>query len=520
MRRMFLVTVALVAVVVFPASASARGFSLGVAAGDVSSSSAILWAHADKSGKYTLKVSTKASFRSLVASKNVTASKSHDNTVQAVVKGLPAATKLFYRFAGKGSSVRSDVGQFTTAPKPSANKTIRFAFSGDEDAQPTAGSKKPFYNNFDSFKRMLAEKNNFNIDFGDTIYSDSEVPNSGPIAMTVAAKWAKYKQNLKLKNLSKLRSAAAMYNHWDDHEFINDFTRAEQGGAIYSAGVKAFRDYQPVTYSASKGIYRSERWGSNLEIFFLDERSFRSAKASAGGTCDNPATPGQPDFAPTAPQTTRSTFAAIAPSLAQPVSAACLAKINDPSRTMLGASQLARFESAIKASKATFKVIMNEVPIQQFYALPYDRWEGYESERRKLVDFLTANVKNTIFLTTDVHGNLVNTIKFSSLGESGPAVDSGIYDFTTGPVATMTYSKEIASATGSADAGGLVPLLFFKPPPPGGVGMKCAGTDVFSYSEVTVTSSKLTGAPKDQTGQPVKDAGGGTGCDPLTITKK
>ena len=74
-------------------------------------------------------------------------------------------------------------------------------------------------------------------------------------------------------------------------------------------------------------------------------------------------------------------FSAIAPPLANPAPPACLAAINDPNRTMLGAKQLATFEKAIKKSSATFKVIFNEVPIQQFYALPYDRWEGYAAER-------------------------------------------------------------------------------------------------------------------------------------------
>jgi len=50
---------------------------------------------------------------------------------------------------------------------------------------------------------------------------------------------------------------------------------------------------------------------------------------------------------------------------------------------MLGQRQLANFEGAIKRSTATFKVVMNEVPIQQFYALPYDRWESYAAERAK-----------------------------------------------------------------------------------------------------------------------------------------
>ena len=37
---------------------------------------------------------------------------------------------------------------------------------------------------------------------------------------------------------------------------------------------------------------------------------------------------------------------------------------------------------------------MNETPIQQFYALPYDRWEGYAYERVQLLQRAeTANVR-------------------------------------------------------------------------------------------------------------------------------
>ena len=88
---------------------------------------------------------------------------------------------------------------------------------------------------------------------------------------------------------------------------------------------------------------------------------------------------------------------------------ACLDRIRDPSRTMLGERQYARFTAAIAAATATFKVVVNEVPIQQFYALPYDRWEGYEAERLKLIHFLQANVRNVVFLTTDTHANSSTT---------------------------------------------------------------------------------------------------------------
>ena len=138
----------------------------------------------------------------------------------------------------------------------------------------------------------------FNIDLGDTIYSDSEVAGA-PIARTVSEKWGKYRLGLTLPALEWLRRSAGLYSHWDDHEFIDDFSRAEHGGAIYAAGVKAFTDYAPVAKPSANGLYRTFRWGKNLELFFLDERSFRSAKATqvCGG-----------DLAPTAPQAVRDAF--------------------------------------------------------------------------------------------------------------------------------------------------------------------------------------------------------------------
>ena len=147
------------------------------------------------------------------------------------------------------------------------------------------------------------------------------------------------------------------------------------------------------------------------------------------------------DLAPTAPQAVRDAFSTLAPGLKNPVAPACLAAINDPSRTMLGARQYAAFTKAIKASTATWKVIVNEVPIQQFYALPYDRWEGYAAERERLLRFLQANVRNVVFLTTDTHANLVNEVRYKTLG--GAPEGTGIWEVVTGPVATNSFAKEI-----------------------------------------------------------------------------
>jgi phosphodiesterase/alkaline phosphatase D-like protein len=505
-----------------PPALAAKGFQLGVTAGEVSSSSAVLWGKAKKSGKYSLEVARNAKFKGRVT-QSVVAKKGHDNTVQKRVKRLRPNKKYWFRFVGKRGK-RSDVGTFRTAPKPKQNATIKFGLSGDQDFNPEPGKTTPFWNNGEVLARMKAERNNFNVILGDTIYSDSEVPGRlHPIALSVKQKWAKYKINMANKSFQALRRSAGLYSHWDDHEFVNDFSPAENsfdngvnvnGRTLYTRSEKAFRDYAPVSWSKKNGLYRTVRWGRNLELFFLDERSFRSANADANHVCDNPDT-GMPDLAPTAPQTTRTLFSAVTPSLARPVSQACLDAIRSPNRTYLGKRQLARFFKDVKRSTARFKVIMNELPIQQYYVLPYDRWEGFEAERQRVLTELQS-VKNVIFLTTDVHATLANDARFQTL-ESGGAKDSGIMDVTVGPVATANFALEIDNVAGPG-GGQLVDSAFLTPPPPAGIGMQCSVIDQFSYGQVTVTGSKLTVTPKDDTGKPQMD--GARPCGPFVLNYK
>ena len=525
--RLRLVVLPALALALVPAApAAASGFSLGVAAGEVKTSSAILWARADKAGAVTLKVKLGTL---PVASYTLQAKPANDNTVQKLVTRLQAGKTYKYFFV-QGKS-KSPVGTFKTPPSATANKTIRFAFSGDADAQRAKGQSNIFYDSlkgnngltaesFGIYRQMTAEKNDFNVNLGDTIYTDSEVPGIAKVT-SLAGKRAKYRMNLAVANLRLLRRSTGVYNHWDDHEFINDFTKPEHGAAIYNAGVKAFLEYMPAHYASTGGLglYNTERWGKNLQIFRPDERSFRSAKASANHTCDNPQTH-QPDLAPTAPQSTRNTFAIVAPSLSQPVSQKCKNAINSSKRTMLGKTQFDRFTSEVKNSTATFKVILNEVPIQQFYALPYDRWEGYEHERQALLHKLqNAGVKNLVFLTTDTHANLLNVVRYKTLESGGPQ-DSPYKEFVTGPVSTMTFEREIDRITGKSGNGNLVDGAFFSQPPPNGPGMPCSNINVYSYGEVQVTSKSLTITAKDVHGHVVKDQSDKTTPCVMTIPKQ
>jgi alkaline phosphatase D len=512
MHRLLPLALLTLLLVAAPSAYAARGFSSGVAAGEVSSTSAVLWGKANKRGGYSLDVATNRRFRNFKPH-FVVAKKGHDNTVQAKVKRLKPNTRYWFRFVGNGGK-RSDVGTFMTAPRASQSRTIRFGWSGDQDFNPEPGQTKSYWNNGGVLRRMKAERNAFNVMLGDTIYSDSEVPGRlNPIALSVKQKWAKYKINLGNRSLRALRGSAGYYSQWDDHEFVNDFSPAENsfdngvninGRTLYRRGMKAFRDYAPVHWTSRSGLYRKFRWGKNLEVFFLDERSFRSANADEGGVCNNPQT-NSPDLAPTAPQSTRNVFAAVTPSLAQPVSQQCLDRINSSQRTFLGKRQLNRFLRDVRRSTARFKVIMNEMPIQQYYILPYDRWEGFEAERKEILGRLQP-VKNVIFLTTDVHATLINDARFSTLEQDGPQ-NSGIFDVTVGPVATANFGLEIDGTTGQPGSAALVDAAFLTPPPPAGVGMQCSVLDKFSYGQVTVTRNRLTVTPKDIDGNQITDNG-------------
>src|SRR4051794_14283876 len=374
MRRLLIVAALACAAAAVPSTASARAFSYGVSASEVTNSAALLWARPLKAGKVGLVVSLNKKFTRRRITKKLFARKSNDLTVQTRVAGLRANSRYYYFFfQGKQ---RSLIGTFKTAPKATQAKTIRFAVTGDADPVRINGANywnKDGSADMATYKAMAREKNDFNVNLGDTIYSDAETDQGIPRAFTLDQKRQKYRLGLTYPNQLALRQSAAVYNQWDDHEFVDDFTRTSQAcdvgsvatpqypcdiPSLWTAGVKAFRNYMPVTYSASNGTYRSFRWGKNLQIFVLDERSFRSARASERKVNPNAAEPtahvcdngSSTDIAPRIPQRIRNLFALVAPSLANPVPPACLSALDDPSRTMLGSHQYAAFTNAIKKS--------------------------------------------------------------------------------------------------------------------------------------------------------------------------
>jgi len=236
---------------------------------------------------------------------------------------------------------------------------------------------------------------------------------------------------------------------------------------------------------AGDPLYRTYKWGSDVEVFVLDERSCRSTGAAAASFGD---------LAPTLPQAARETFPFSLFLSPTPVPS-CLAAINSPSRTLLGPVQKAQFKQDLLNSTAQYKLIVNEDPIQQFFVLPYDRWEGYGADRSEVLNFIRNNgIDNTLFLTTDTHATMQNEVFVDRFSDPGTIANVMV----TGPIATTTFQNEVigvAGFTGLFAVNAALDLF---------TGMDCRHLDKNSYASVNVTSGGTTTiTSKDDAGNPV-----------------
>ena len=238
--------------------------------------------------------------------------------------GLTSGTHYYYRFRTPRGET-SQIGRFTTAPKPNASVPIQFGFSGDAD-----GKWRP-YSLAQAFTKL---KLDFFIFLGDTIYETKSAisPATADPALdpqlALSDYHSKYRENIEplkpggLSSLQPLFAAQGNYTLLDNHELGNH--QCSEGGAsagVSSKGVngvdprndinmgstfinqtpgfqalmKAYSDYQPIrerkipapTDPRSNGtqqLYFAQRWGANATLINLDDRSYRDIrlKTAAG----------------------------------------------------------------------------------------------------------------------------------------------------------------------------------------------------------------------------------------------
>jgi alkaline phosphatase D len=489
------------------------GFPNGVAAGDITDSTAILWTRTSGAASVELNVYDNVRGPGLpllvagptpVFSAPGRTTRGRDFTVKITATGLLPYHIYFYRFTNGAET--SQEGRFVTAPSPGQAANFRFVVAADSDGFPVGGP--PGFNNFEVLNAARSEEPAFFSFLGDTIYSDSSF---GPGSVNTLKEYRDaHEQNRSFAHLRNLMSATGTYAQPDDHEVINDYdgeTVNTKYPGQYANGWGAFHDWMPTDTDnvlvdptcAGNPRYFHQKWGTEAEIFQLDERSCRSDQDPVKTACSVGPTL---DLAPTAPSALRGA-AGLTPS----PPAGCLAEINNPARTMLGPVQKQAFEADLLASDAKWKIVLSEDAIQQFYALPYDRFEGYGAERTELLNHIRDNfIGNVVFLTTDLHANIYNEVFIDRFTDPDPIA----YEAISGPIATNTYMQEIINAVGVDLVDDLQLVLNVQ-------GVDCQSIDVYSYQvvDVSATTGKLTITSKDKNGNIV-----GNDTDPSIKCKK
>ncbi len=398
----------------------------GVASGDTTQTSTVLWTRSNFGGDVTFEYSTDANFSTILGTQTRTVT-NINRPVKAAIAGLTPGTDYFYRATDAAGATAT--GQFETAAALGTQAGLRFGVAGD-----WRGELGPYPAISNADQRNL----DFFVEHGDTIYADFESPVLPGVdqARTLAEYRAKhsevYGDRFGTNTWADLRASTSILAIIDDHEVTNDFAGGAAAASdprfgtnsglindtqLYNNGLQAFQEYNPLRNefygetgdprtANERQLYRFNTYGSDAALFLLDTRSFRDTQL-------DPADPSNP--------------------------LPFLADSFDPSRTLLGQPQLTDLKNDLLQADSdgiTWKFVTVPEPIQNLGVVgAEDRFEGYAAERTELLKFIDDNeIDNVVFVAADVHGTLVNNLTYQT-GPGQSQIATNAFEITTGAVA-------------------------------------------------------------------------------------
>jgi len=391
----------------------------GIAVGDVTNQSALLWVRTDGPMMVQIewapvvvwnRVSKMGTAVAPVARTPLfTTSQETDFTLTIPVDGLAPATRYRWHVfvgtkGGDGTSTEARVaaqGEFTTLPDTNSHLPVTFAWSGDLGGQGRCRRGVAGYPILDV---MRAQQLDFFLFLGDTMYSDVRCP-SPPnepgadfLATTLTEYRARHRDQRGAESLQRFLGSVPVHVNWDDHEVRDNFSGPFE--SRMPAGRQALREYWPIRMASDDPhrLYRTVRAGADLEMFILDTRQYRSRNADQDG----------------------------------------------PAKTMLGEKQLQWLLHGLTESTAIWKVIVTSMPLSiskggSASTPGNDGWAGgadgtgFERERQVIVDYILGQrVKNVVFLAGDVHYVQANAYDPNGDGTTD------FHEFVAGPLSAVS----------------------------------------------------------------------------------
>lgn len=396
----------------------------GLQTGDVTSRSAVLWSRASGAGRlHAVLHALDPDGERLTSSgrrrgkgrgrdghpitlRGPWATAESDYTARISAEGLPTGTAFetelfFVDEHGRRSEVGT--GRFSTAPGKRSDGAQSFVWTAD-----TAGQGygiNPDVGGMFGYETMRALAPDFFLHAGDTIYAD------GPIAETLeepdGAVWrnvvtdevtkvaetlqefrGRHRYNLLDDNIRAMYAEVPVIATWDDHETTNNWWAGEtledeqytvrDVDTLAARGRRAWQEYQPIAdrRAMSQGsgfeperIYRRIERGPDLDVFVLDMRTHKGENTDG---------------------------------------------MEQQATAILGEEQLQWLLRGLKTSKATWKVILADLPLgivvpdgegqESISNAEHGAPLGRELELARLLSGIKhQKTRNVVFLTGDVH---------------------------------------------------------------------------------------------------------------------
>ena len=207
-----------------------------------------------------------------------------------------------------------------------------------------------------SLTRAAEQRYDFFCLLGDTVYADGSQSSED-----YRAHWSRAMTTAGMRDLT---ASTSLVVTWDDHEVSNNYSLSDPGTkARFEAALEQFGNALPRRAGQGvAGIWRSLSWGDALEVFVLECRAER-----------------------------------------------------DPAQGIyLSQEQLDWLKAGLSASTARFKIILNSVPITDYYdaivdIAEEDRWSGFPEQREEILRH-TVDIPGVLWVSGDLHWGSISHV--------------------------------------------------------------------------------------------------------------
>ncbi len=384
-----------------PAFSSASSRPLlthGVQSGDATRDSAIVWSRADRPGRLWVQTARRPDFRGSRLVRGPVVTPDTGLTGKLRLANLPADEKIYYRVRVEsldrpGLFSAPVSGSLRTAPTRCDD--VRFVWTGDVVGQ--GWGIDPAYGGLRLFESMRRRQPGFLLHSGDTVYADGPLtesvtlpdgriwrnlvtPEKSKVAETLDEFRGQYAYNLLDEHYRRFAAEVAQVNQWDDHEVTNNWYPGEiltdarytekRVDVLAARAQQAFHEWLPLP-GRTAPIYRKISYGPLLDVFVLDMRTVKDVNDG-------------------------NTYA-------------------DPRRGLLGREQREWLIRGLRESRATWKVIANDLPLGLVVPDGAAAQEGVAqgdggAPKGRELEFAQVlrsahrhGVTGVVFLTADVH---------------------------------------------------------------------------------------------------------------------